>query len=130
MNSFTGTAGTARAAASRIKKNIGSSSNALRFIAIASICVIAIFTLIGLQAYTAYLQVENNDLQTQNEYLQAEIDSLNNKIVEETKVENIEKIATHKYGMVYPTSENWVTICKDKGVTDNLAATIRHKAYN
>ncbi|NLY87604.1 MAG: cell division protein FtsL [Clostridiales bacterium] len=94
------------------------------------IVIAVIFILIGFQAYTATLQYENNILLQENEYLQAEIDSIKSQIVEETKVTRIESIATHKYGMVYPTSDNCITIYEGKEGGENLAATIKGEAYN
>lgn len=90
----------------------------------------AIFILIGLSAYAASLQHANNVLAEQNAYLQAEIDSLNSQIIEETKVTRIEKIATEEYGMIYPTAENCIVISEDTESGQNLAATIRSEAYN
>ena len=95
-----------------------------------AIALMVVFVLVGLQAYTATLQHANNVLQSDNEYLQAEIDSLDAQIVEETKVSAIERTATRVYGMVYPTSDNCVTIHEGEDMADNLAATIRDEAYN
>lgn len=92
--------------------------------------VLAVFILIGLSAYAANLQHANNVLEEQNSLLKAEIGSLNSQIVEETNVTKVEKLATEEYGMVYPTSENCITISEDSDSGDNLAATIRSEAYN
>ena len=104
-----------------------SNKNLLRLILVG---LLLIFVLVGLQAYTATLQHANNVLEEENSYLQAEIDSMENQIVEETKVSKIEKTARKKYGMVYPSSENCVTIHEDEEMGNNLAATIRSEAYN
>ena len=101
-----------------------------RLTKIVVIALLAVFVLVGLQAYTATLQHANNVLAEDNAYLQAEIDSMQAEIVEETKVTKIEKTATKKYGMVYPTSDNCVTIHEGEDTADNLAATIRAEAYN
>ena len=106
------------------------SSSNKRMLKLVLIGLLAIFVMVGLQAYTATLQYANNLLSEENEYLQAEIDSINSQIVEETKVTKIEKTARKKYGMVYPTSENCVTIHEEEEMGDNLAATIRSEAYN
>ena len=136
MSTYTGTTrikGKGHAAEAAAHSNYGRaattalSGKAIKLIAIA---LFAVFVLVGLQAYTATLQHTNNVLQSENEYLQAEIDSLNSQIVEETKITKIEKTATKKYGMVYPTSENCITIEEDEPVGENLAATIRGEAYN
>lgn len=93
--------------------------------------VLAVFLIVGLSAYAASIQHENNVLTQENEYLQAEIDSLNSQIVEETKVTKVEQIATEKYGMVYPTAANCIVIDEnaDAGNT-SLAAIIKSDAYN
>ena len=95
-----------------------------------AVIIIAIFVLIGLSAYAASLQHANNVLVEENQYLQAEIDSLNSRIVEETKVTRVEKIATEEYGMIYPTTDNCIVISEDAETGENLAAVIRSEAYN
>ena len=96
-----------------------------------TILLTAVFVLIGMRAYCAILQHENNELQEQNAYIQAEIDSLSSQIVEETKVTKLEKVATSKYGMVYPTPENCIRLGEgDDGDGDKgLADAIRTEAY-
>ena len=97
----------------------------------AFVLLVSLFVIVCMQAYKANLQYANNTLTEQNEYLQAEIDSLKSQIVEETKVTSIEKTATEKYGMVYPTSDNYIVIKEDKEVSNtDLASRIRRKAYN
>ena len=97
---------------------------------IAAILIIGIFVLVGMRSYAAIIQHENNILTEENEYLQAEIDSLSSQIIEETKVTRIEKVATQKYGMVYPSSDNCVRLSEDEEESRNLAAAIRSEAYN
>lgn len=92
--------------------------------------IIAVFLLVGLSAYAASIQHENNVLAQENAYLQAEIDSLNSRIVEETKVTKVEEIATQEYGMVFPTSENCIVINENEESEGGLAAQIKHEAYN
>ena len=88
------------------------------FLAVSSM-VLAVFILVGLSAYAASIQHANNVLTQENEYLQAEIDSLRIQIVEETK-----------YGMVYPSSENCVILNEKAENSRSLAASIRSEAYN
>ena len=66
----------------------------------------------------------------ENAYLQAEIDSLNSQIVEQTKVTRVEEVATKEYGMVYPTSDNCIVINENEESSTSLAASIRSEAYN
>ena len=83
------------------------SKRASRNMILTALAVItAVFLLVGLSAYAASIQHENNVLTQENAYLQAEIDSLNSQIVEATKVTKVEELATEEYGMVYPTSDN------------------------
>ena len=115
----------------KIKSFASLSKEAKLLVKVIAAFLLFIFVIIGLQAYTATLQYNNNTLIAENEYLQAEIDSLESQIVEETKVTSIEKTATQKYGMVYPTADNYIVIKENKKVSnDNLASTIRRKAYN
>ncbi len=97
---------------------------------LATTVVIMVFALVGLSVYAAVLQHANNVLESDNDYIQAEIDSLNSQIVEETKVTKIEQTATSEYGMVYPTSDNCVFIDEKSEETANLASTIKGEAYN
>ena len=99
----------------------------IRLIALA---IIAVFAIIGLQAYTAALQYENNQLTEQNEYIQAEIDSLSSQLTDKTNITNIEEIATEEYEMVYPTADNCIIIGDIDETEENLAAAIIDEAYN
>jgi len=99
------------------------------FLAISSI-VLAVFILVGLSAYAASIQHANNVLMEENEYLQAEIDSLNSQIVEATKITKVEEVAKKKYGMVYPSPENCIVINENSENSQNLAVSIRSEAYN
>ena len=90
----------------------------------------AVFVLVGLSAYAASIQHANNVLTQENAYLQAEIDSLNSQIVEQTKVIRVEEVATKEYGMVYPTSDNCIVINENEESSTSLAASIRSEAYN
>ena len=94
--------------------------------------MLGVFVLIGMRSYGAIIQHENNMLAEENAYIQAEIDSLNSQIVEETKVTKIERVATEDYGMVYPTPENCIRLGDgDDGDGDEggLAEAIRTEAY-
>ena len=118
-------------ASSKRKAFAGLSKEAKILIKCVAVGLAFIFVLVGFQAHIASLQYENNTLANDNAYIQAEIDSLESQIVEETKVTSIEKTATEKYGMVYPTAENCITIKQDKPVANNnLASKIKKRAYN
>ena len=95
-----------------------------------AVVMLGIFVLVGMRSYAAIIQHENNVLQMQNEYLQAEIDSLSSQITEETKVTKIEQVATEKYGMVYPSADNTVVLGSAQEEAGNLASVIISEAYN
>ena len=113
-----------RIRADRIKAD---RKSAVRLLAVV---MIGIFVLVGMRSYAAIIQHENNVLQMQNEYLQAEIDSLSSQITEETKVTKIEQVATKKYHMVYPSSDNTVVLSSAQAEARNLASIIISEAYN
>ena len=90
-------------------------------------CVVLTFVL--MTAYAAKLRAINNEIEQQNSYLAAEIDSINNEITDETTLDKIEKSATRKYGMVYPNSSNYVRIKDEKPEGSSLADAIREEVY-
>ena len=95
-----------------------------------TVIMIGIFVLVGMRSYAAIIQHENNVLERENEYLQAEIDSLESQLVDETRVTRIENVATQQFGMVYPSAENVVKLGNMESEVKNLAAAIRSEAYN
>ena len=97
---------------------------------ILAVVMIGIFVLVGMRSYAAIIQHENNILVRENEYLQAEIDSLQSQIIDETRVTRIEKVATQQFGMVYPSAANVVKLGNAESEVKNLAAAIRSEAYN
>ena len=100
-----------------------------RMFRIAALILFAIFILVGMRAYCANLQHANNELIKENGYLEAEIDSLNSQLIEQTNVTTIEKIATDDYGMIFPTADNVIYLDDGKEQEDSLAAEIRGEAY-
>ena len=97
---------------------------------ILAVVMIGIFVLVGMRSYAAIIQHENNVLERENEYLHAEIDSLQSQIVDETRVTRIENVATQQFGMVYPSVDNVVKLGNAVPEVKNLAASIRSEAYN
>ena len=97
---------------------------------ILTVIIIGIFVLVGMRSYAAIIQHENNVLERENEYIQAEIDSLQSQIVEETRVTRIENVATEQFGIVYPSVENVVKLGNAESEVKNLASAIRSEAYN
>jgi len=95
-----------------------------------TVIMIGIFVLVGMRSYAAIIQHENNILERENEYIQAEIDSLQSQIVDETRVTRLESVATNEFGMVYPSAKNVVKLGNAVPEVKNLAAAIRSEAYN
>lgn len=86
-------------------------------------------SVIFLHAAAANLQQLNNELEQQNSYLEAEIDSISNEITDGTTLDKIEKNAAKKYGMVYPNSSNYVKIKDESKASTNLADAIKDEVY-
>ncbi len=102
-----------------------------RVIGLLMFIVFLVISCILLSAYSANLQHKINVLQKQNSCLEAEIDSIEAQIIEETKIATVEQVATEKLGMVRTDTENCITVSKDTdNKNGNLAATIREEAYN
>jgi len=101
-----------------------------KLIIVAAALIMLVFTLVSLSAYTATLQHKNNVMQAENDYLQAEIDAMETQIDDQTKVTSTEKTATEKYGMVYPTADNCITIEDGQKSDSSLASMIKTEAYN
>lgn len=89
-----------------------------------------LLSIVFMAAYSANLQQKNNTLTSENEMLQAEIDSLNEQINNATSIDKVEKIATEKYGMKPQSAKNYVTIKDGSQKTENLADVIKKEAYN
>ena len=87
-------------------------------------------SVVVMSAFAANLNRKNNELQKKNDYIQAEIDSLNTKINDASNINKIEKTATEKYGMVHSESQNCITVgdSKSSGKT-NLASAIKDESY-
>lgn len=100
----------------------------------ALLLVMAVFALclliVLMSAFAANLKRENNQIQSSNEYLQAEIDSLSNQVGDSTNISKIETAATETLGMVHPDSQNCIKIEKNKTTKTDLAATIKEEAYD
>jgi len=81
-------------------------------------------------AYGAELRCENNDLMAANEALQGEIDTLNIKIKSANNIDHIEKVATGKLGMVYPSEGECVYVTSEDVPEGNFAMVIKEQAYH
>ncbi|MGC2872508.1 cell division protein FtsL [Ihubacter sp. rT4E-8] len=90
------------------------------------ICII----MVVVTAYSAELRVENNKLISENEATKGEIDTLHIKIKSANNIEHIEKVATKKLGMVYPSEGECVFVKDSDAPKGNFAMVIKEQAYN
>ncbi len=91
--------------------------------------IVCIFMVV-IAAYSAQLRCENNDLIKANDTLQGEIDTLDIKIKSANNIKYIEKIATNKLGMVYPTASECIYVTDKDAPQGNFATVIKEQAYN
>ena len=118
-----------RRSSSNINRSTRAKQNS-RMLAIVIIAGIMCLMMVVMSAFAANLNQENNQLQKKNDYIQAEVDSLNTKINDASNINKIEKTATEKYGMVHSESQNCITIRDSKSSSKtNLASAIKDEAY-
>ena len=91
--------------------------------------LICVFIVV-LTAYATELRVTNNELISNIDVLQGEIDSLNVQIKQANNIERIEKVAIQQLGMVYPDGDQCVYISQEETPEGSLAMLIRENAYN
>ena len=94
-----------RRSSSNINRSTRAKQNS-RMLAIVIIAGIMCLMMVVMSAFAANLNQENNQLQKKNDYIQAEVDSLNTKINDASNINKIEKTATEKFGMVHSESQN------------------------
>lgn len=81
-------------------------------------------------AFAASIKYDTNQMIKQNNALEAEIENLNVKIYSSNNIEALEKRATEKLGMVYPSSKQIVYLTEDEKPDKGFADTLRKQAYN
>ncbi len=87
--------------------------------------------LIICSAYAASITYTNNQIRTENAALQGEVESLQIKIQTADNIDNIEQKATKELGMVYPDSEQYVTLSgSSKTDVGDFASLLKKQAYN
>ena len=126
MNSSVGVVGKTKVTSNRNAKAKQNSKILACVLLVGVLCL----SVVVMSAFAANLNRKNNELQKKNDYIQAEIDSLNTKINDASNINKIEKTATEKYGMVHSESQNCITVgdSKSSGKT-NLASAIKDEAY-
>jgi len=97
-----------------------------------SMIVVGMFLIliVLMAAYSADLRNTNNELEKENIYLQSEIDSLNIKIGEASKIEYIEDVAINELGMMYPDPDKCIYVSDENMPSGSLANMIKQEAYN
>lgn len=90
------------------------------------ICIGLIIT----TAYAASIKYDTNQLIKENNALEAEIENLNVQIYSVNNIEAIEKKATKKLGMKYPSSKKIVYLTEEDMPDKGFAETLRKQAYN
>ena len=98
----------------------------LTILLVGMICIM----MVVLTAFAAQIRHENNELETKNEALQGEVDTLSVKIKSANSIDHIEKVATKKLGMVHPSEDECVNLSDKDKPKKNFAAVIRKEAYN
>ena len=91
--------------------------------------LICVFIVV-LTAYATELRVHNNNLISNINLLQGEIDTLNVRIKEANNIQHIERVAVQQLGMVYPDGDQCVYISQQEAPSGNLAMLIRENAYS
>lgn len=111
------------------KGKVNKKSNAWMVFTAFIVVVLCLLTVL-LSAMAANFNQQNNELKKKNDYIQAEIDSLNIKIGDASNIDKIEKTATEKYGMIHSESQNCITVGDSKESSKtNLASAIKDEAY-
>ncbi len=87
------------------------------------------FLMVMMSAVSANLERSNDELRTDNAYIQADIDTLNDRVGESTNINRIEDVATKKLGMIHPDANNCINVDGKTSVKTDLAKTIKTQAY-
>ena len=106
------------------------SADTLRALIMGVIAIGILFVgLVIVNAHTASLQYDVNQLERQNAILQTEIDLLEVKIGSNTSINQLEVYATENLAMHYPEGKECIHLSDVKLPEDSLADVIRKKAY-
>lgn len=93
---------------------------------VGAICIVMVI----MAAFAAQLRIENNGLIKENEAIQNEIDTLNVELQSANSLENVEKVAISKLGMVYPSPDQCVYVTEEDTPKGDFATVIKNNAYN
>ncbi|MBE6032193.1 MAG: hypothetical protein E7224_03265 [Clostridiales bacterium] len=106
-----------------------SGSVKVALIALAILIGVFFIGLIISTAYSATLQYDINQIGTQMEEVQADIDNLNVKIKAAANLQTLEDRAVAELGMVYPTVERMVYLDRVEAPSENFSLALREDAY-
>lgn len=81
-------------------------------------------------AYAASIAYSNNQLKTEINMLQGEVDALSINIESATNVQTIEKKAIEELGMVYPRDDQYVEIAGQEAPGSDFGLLLKAAAFN
>ena len=90
---------------------------------------VILIAMVIVNAHTASLQYEVNQLENQNAILQSEVDMLEVKIGSNTSINQLEEYAATNLAMHYPEGNECIHLSAVELPEGNLADIIRQKAY-
>ena len=112
------------------KKQKVTAKDRMRLMTVIFLVGMVFIGVIIVNAFSATVNYNINDIQKQNAALQGEIETLSVEINSAKNIEAIEDKATGELGMVAPSAEKSVYL-EDKDVpTKNLAKALKKNAYN
>lgn len=114
----------------RKPKSTITAKDKMRLLALTIVTGVICIGLIITTAYAASIKYDTNQLIKANNALEAEIENLNVQIYSVNNIEAIEKKATKKLGMKYPSSKKIVYLTEDDMPDKGFANTLRKQAYN
>ena len=114
----------------RRQKNGITAQDKVRLLILTVVVGIVCIVLIIITAFAASIKYDTNRMIEENNGLQAEIENLNVKIYSANNIEAIEKTATGKLGMVYPSAKHIVYLTKDEKPDKGFGDVLKQQAYN
>jgi cell division protein FtsL len=81
-------------------------------------------------AYAASIAYSNNQLKTEINMLQGEVDALSIDIESASNVQTIERKAINQLGMVYPRDDQYVEIAGQEAPGSDFALLLKKAAFN
>lgn len=120
---------TSRKAVKKPKSTV-TAKDKMRLLGLTIVAGILCIGLIITTAYAASIKYDTNQIIKENNALEAEIENLNVGIYSADTIEAIEKKATKKQGMIYPSSKQVIYLTEEEKPDRGFAETLRKQAYN